>query len=184
MRYQIKTRVAAVASCLFWAMIFVPVINAQEKPEITAANARANHHHLQAAGTRSSRKVEKFPEFEVVASDQFRSAGIVAPLSSRLNIEGYYFGVRIESGLEERLEHAAKRRSGFLDLGAITGSYGSRLGSAVSSVKPRRLPRPSLFAGRSRRAGFFRKGCSSSHCRRPRSLGVCAFGTAITSVCV
>gem|GEM_PF-788293 len=132
MRYQIKTEVAAIASCLFWAMIFVPVINAQEKPEITAANARANHHHLHAAGTQSSRKVEKFPEFEVVASDQFRSAGIVAPLSSRLNIEGYYFGVRIESELEERLEHAAKRRSGFLDLGAITGSYSFRLGRHIT----------------------------------------------------
>src|SRR6266511_2016835 len=114
MRYQIKTHVAAVASCLFWAMIFVPVINAQEKPEITASYARANHHHLPAAGTRSSRTVEKFPEHEVVASHHFRSARIVAPLSSRLKSARYSFGVSIESGLEERLELAAKRRSGFL----------------------------------------------------------------------
>jgi hypothetical protein len=132
MRYQIKTQVAAVASCLFWAMIFVPVINAQEKPEITAANARANHNQQHVARTQSTRKMEKFPEFEVAASDQFRSAGIVAPLSRRLNIEGYYFGVRIESELEERLEQAAKRRSGFLDVGAITASHSFRLGRRVA----------------------------------------------------
>jgi hypothetical protein len=56
----------------------------------------------------------------------------VAPLFRRLNIEGYYFGVRTEPGLEEHLEHIAERRSGFLDAGVITGSYSFRLGQYVT----------------------------------------------------
>ncbi len=180
---QIKLLVKRLVSAAFMVLLPVivlsPVTNAQEKPETAASATKAQHTQKHTGGTHSKHEEEKFPEFEFVASDDFRSVSLVAPIFRRLNIEGHYFGVRAEPEHEENGEHGVERRSGIVDLGIINGSYGFRLGSTSrshpgsesSSGKVKRPRRQSAFAGRSRRAGFFRKGYSFLHCKGLKSSG-------------
>jgi hypothetical protein len=176
---QIKSLLAAAVFCLFPAMFFAPAANAQEKPETATAGSKAQHNQQHTSGTQTKHEEEKFPEFEFVAGSDFRSASLVVPLFRGLNIEGHYFGIRSEAEFEEPNEHAAERRSGVVDLGGSTGVIAfvwastsrSRPGSGSSSAKVKRLHRRLLSAGRSRRAGFFHKGCSSCQCKGPKSSG-------------
>jgi hypothetical protein len=129
---QIKSLVAAAVICLFPAMIFAPVTNAQEKTATAEAGPKANHNQQQPGGADPNHTEEHIPEFEFVASSDFRSASLVVPLFRGLNFEGHYFGVRAEPEHEEDGEDGAGRRSGIIDVGTINGSYGLRLGEHVA----------------------------------------------------
>jgi hypothetical protein len=129
---QIKLLVAAAVICLFSVMIFTPVTNAQEKTATTAAGPKANHNQQHSGGTAPSHKEEQIPEFEFVASNDFRSASLVVPLFRGLNFEGHYFGVRAEPEDGENGEHGAGHRSGIIDVATINGSYGVRLGEHIA----------------------------------------------------
>jgi len=73
--------------------------------------------------TSPSKKEEekKFLEFEALASEEFRNVNLVAPIFKGLNLEGHYFGVRVEPESEEKRIHVA-------DFATIAGSYSFRIG--------------------------------------------------------
>jgi hypothetical protein len=129
---QIKSLVAAAVICLFPAIIFAPVTSAQEKPETAAAGSKANRDQQHSGETHSNNKEEKIPEFEFVASNDFRSTSLVVPLFRGLNFEGHYFGVRAEPEDEGNGEHGAGHRSGIIDVAVINGSYGFRIGEHIA----------------------------------------------------
>jgi hypothetical protein len=129
---QLRSLVAAAVICLFPAMIFAPVTNAQEKSAATAAGPKANHNQHHSGGTSSKDDEEKVPEADFVASNDFRSASLIAPLFRGLNFEGHYFGVRPEHESEGNGEDGAGHGSGIIDVGTISGSYGFRLGEHIA----------------------------------------------------
>jgi hypothetical protein len=126
---QIKSLIAAAVICICPAMIFVPVTNAQEKPETAATGSKASHDQQHSGGTPTNQKEEKIPESDFVASSDFRSASLIVPLFRRLNFEGHYFGVRSEPENEENGENGAGH---IIDAGVIGGSYGFRLGEHIA----------------------------------------------------
>jgi hypothetical protein len=128
---QIKSLVAAVVICLFPAMIFAPVTSAQQKPETTAAGSQANRDQQHSGGTAPNHKEEKIPDFDFVASTDFRSSGLVVPLFRGFNFEGHYIGVRAEPEDEENGGDSAEQLSGIIDVASIGGSYGVRWGEHI-----------------------------------------------------
>jgi hypothetical protein len=127
---QIKSLIAAAVICLFPAMIFAPVINAQEKSATTTAGPKANQNQQHSGGTPSKDDEEKVPEFDFVASSEFRGSSLIVPLFRRLNFEGHYIGVRAEP--EENGQESAGPTSGITDTVTIGGSYGFRLGEHIA----------------------------------------------------
>jgi hypothetical protein len=122
---QIISRVAVAVICLCSAMILAPVTNAQEKPETAATGPKASHNQKHSGGTPTNQQEEKVPEFDFVASTDFRSSSLIVPLFRGLNFEGHYFGVRSEPENEENGENGAGH---IINTGVINGSYGFRLG--------------------------------------------------------
>jgi hypothetical protein len=122
---QIKSLVAVAVICLCSAMILAPVTNAQEKPETAATGPKASHNQKHSGGTPTNQQEEKVPEFDFVASTDFRSSSLIVPLFRGLNFEGHYFGVRSEPENEENGENGAGH---IINTGVINGSYGFRLG--------------------------------------------------------
>jgi hypothetical protein len=127
---KIKSLVAAAVICLFPAMIFAPVTNAQEKSATTAAGPKANQNQQHSGGTPSKDDEEKIPEFDFVASSDYRGSSLIVPLFRGLNFEGHYIGVRAEP--EENGEESAGAPSGIIDTGTINGSYRFRLGEGIA----------------------------------------------------
>jgi hypothetical protein len=128
---HIKSPVACAVICLFSAVVVAPVAIAQEKPETAATSSEPNHHRKHTGGTHSKHEEEKFPEFEALASGDFRNVNLVVPIFRGLSLESHYFGVRFKPESEEADEHEVKRRSGIVDVGMIAGSWGFRIGEHI-----------------------------------------------------
>jgi hypothetical protein len=76
-------------------------------------------------------RIEKFPEVEFVASNQFRSFSLITPIYRGLNIEGHYYGIRFEPEHEEPGESGPERQPRINNSGVINGSYNLRLGKHI-----------------------------------------------------
>ncbi|MCI0387647.1 MAG: hypothetical protein MOB07_02590 [Acidobacteria bacterium] len=126
---RFKLLVAAAVICA--VPIFAPVTNAQEKPKAQAAGSTAQHTQNQTGKTPSKEEEEGFPELEAVASDVLQNVNLVVPLFRGLNIEGHYYGIRVEPEREERGENGVELRSRIVDSGTINGSWNFRLGEHV-----------------------------------------------------
>ncbi len=122
----VKRLVLAALVYLLPVLVCCPVTNAQEKPETAAVATKAED-----AQKHTKQEEEKFTEFDFVGSNDYRSVSMVVPIFRGLNVEGHYFGIRVEPEFEEHLEHRAERRFGILDAGIINGSYSFRLGEHI-----------------------------------------------------
>jgi len=121
---QIKCLLVASAILLLAAVIVAPVASAQEK-----AQAPASSQHPTGGTPSKSDEEEKFPEVEVVASNNFRSLSLIVRLFRGLNIEGHYFDRSEPEGAEgAEAELHLTFLGGIRDMGTINGSYRIRLG--------------------------------------------------------